>query len=345
MKKQIIICIALMFAAAGCSKEKPDGAGELRKVELSVAVPDGYLSPVTRAYIPGCIDGWYNTEIYLASYKEDVANGVPVFQGTYGRILRGLVDKTTTMFDPLLFYPVSGNERVHLRGFYPRRNCSDIPEGFKGTDYDISPKNNKLRYNLTGKEDLMISNCVSGSMEDPLSGQGIAGQLHFQHLLTKLSFKLKAVTNSFPKTLAVKTIRIWGVHKQPVMNVDGANADMDAVLVWADDGTDVSGNSFVAYNNDKGLEITNYETAELGQIMLRPGEKFSIEIEFINGYKAKVENIKAQSGSGEDISAGGTARATGYIINIAFNSENSYPVVDAKWSDVEVKDPSGENWW
>lgn len=349
MEKIIIICAAALLAA-GCSGEKPEAKPGTMKVELKAVPPESYLSPSTRAYLPGPANGWYNTEIYLASYKEDPGNGVPAFPGTYGRILRGVVNESMTMFDPPLFYPTDGNDKVYLRGFYPRRSCTSIPEGFAGTDYDISGMNNLLRYTLTGKEDLMISNAVSGSMTAPLSGQSTAGQLHFQHLLTQLSFTLKAAAEGFPRTLAVKAIRVWNVHKQAVLDLDNANqSDLGSILDWEDDGEDVSGNSFEAYMNAAGLEITTEQSSNLGHVMMRPNERFRIEIEFIDGTKAEVRNITDVDGGG-DISnpdmGTGTARATAYQINLTFASENSLPDVSAAWTDVRLDDPAaGGNWW
>lgn len=323
--KKIFIMIlsgALLWA---CGKQEAGRPSEDRvPVEIDVADAGSYVV-VSRAG-KGPMNTWYNTEVFMA-YGESTDG---TFQG-FTEAKKGIVVQGRTSFQPQLFYPGS-DKTIFLRGFHPREQVTNI-------DAELEmPASGKVHYTITGQEDIMISNAVDGSETNTFKGQG--SELHYEHLLTQLSFQMIAQTG-FPTTMRVKYIRVKNVSVNAVLDLtvqrEMSNLDDPDLLKF----TDTPTSNLIAYHNESGLQLTGTATAEGSCVMFRPGEDFDIEVEFTTGDKVTVTEI---SKGGVDISAGKTMRGELYPVTLTFTATGMIPSVTAGWgTPVPIGDDTG--WW
>lgn len=290
-------------------------------VEIPVA-PLGEYDVVSSRAGKGPMNGWQNTEVYMV-YGES-ADGT--FQG-FSEAKKGIVVTGRTSFQPQLFYPVTNT--IFLRGVHPREQVTNL-------DPDLGITGDKILYTITGQEDIMISNVVSGSVANTLKDQD--ERLHYNHLLTQLSFTMKG-DEGFPSTLRVRYIRVKGVSVNAILDL---NPDLDfndpGILVF----TDPPASDLTAYENQQGLIISDKASREAGYVMFRPGENFNIEIEFTNGEKVLVTNIATVNG-GLDISAGNTEMGKHYMVELTFRCVGLLPSVTAEWKKENIGNENG--WW
>lgn len=325
--KQLAIMVCVALFAAGCMRENRETVVPEGKVAVEIDVsPLGGYELVTRADEgKGPMTGWYNTEVYMA-YAQALGSTFPGFS----EAKRGIVVSNKTSFQPQLFYPAL--QTVWLRGFHPRECVTNL-----GTDMEIDASG-EVHYTITGHEDIMISNTLSGSEQNSFNDQN--AKLHYEHLLTQLSFKMVCEIG-FPSSYKVKYIRIKGVRINAVLDLnvepDMTNPDNPALLVFGAETGDL-----IAYENTSGLALPENNPTELGYVMFRPNENFDIEVEFTNGDKVLVTEIVRKS-DGLDISDGNTVRGKHYLVELTFKTVGMLPSVTALWNPEDVGGSIG--WW
>lgn len=327
---------ALVLAAAGCGKTPEPEQTQASKVPIeinTVSLPKLGLT-TTR----GPVDGWNRNEVYMACYEEN--DSKPIFANEYERALKGLVADNKTTFQPLLFYPINSTKNIYLRGFHPR-------DGIVNLNADLEIVGNKIEYLITGQEDIMISNTVSGSTDNTMAAQyeaGTGGKLEYNHLLTQIVFTLKADA-SFPKSMKVDNIHIKDISKTAVLDLDpDLDWDDNAILEFTKDPLDTE---ISAFSSPRGYVLSTTESSQMAAMMIQAGEPFYIEIEFSTGDKVEVTSV-IDSG-GVDITEGHTERGYKYEIKLLFHSTGLNPSVTADWSVVNTGigpiDPDQKKWW
>jgi hypothetical protein len=275
------------------------------------------------------LDGWYNTPVWMA-YGESANAANTAFAG-FGRVLDGFVANNMTAFRPLLFYPPDG-KTIYLRGVYPREGITNL-----GADGAIT--GDRIEYTITGREDVMVSNTLSGSRDAPISDNAY---LHYRHLLTWLSFTVKAAAGSvFPGTLRVTSVRVLNVSRNAVL-------DLDPTLNYTDAGiltfTDAPVSTLTSYDNEAGMQIAATASAEFGDAMFRPGEAFDVQIGFNTGDVLTIQELMTTT-TPRDISlSGGTLREMKYRVDVTLSMAGFKPVVSAAWVEVQTG-IDRENWW
>lgn len=253
MRTKFAYVLILLLAAAACDK-KDDAPENKDAVPVIVSV-----APLEEA-IPmrSPLNSWNMTSVNMA-----LGESTGVLAG-FTTVLDAVVNNNITTFSPQLFYPNNGNT-IHLRGYHPRvATISD----------------NKVSYTLTGQEDIMICNTVSGSKSNTIANQGSAGEVTYQHLLTQLNFVLYN-NGTFPVSAKVTAIRIHNVSKAASLDL------MTGMLTFSDSPT----STFAAYSNPSGIEVSTTPSAKLGYVMFRPGENFTVTVEFNTGDSVVVTDL------------------------------------------------------
>lgn len=178
MKYRVIIpaAAALIFALGGCTER--DGESQLpnpqsREIILSMSGPPDF-STVTRAPV----DSWNNTPVSIA-----------------------YAFAPNTVFDRSLTVPVSDNDGqlVNTGLPYPEDNSVVTFIGY----HPVAAPNavGTVTYDLSkGNMDVMVSNSVSGSLDNKILDQG--DKLVFEHILTRVTFRLQcAQGKSYPEPI------------------------------------------------------------------------------------------------------------------------------------------------
>lgn len=151
-----LFLIASLFAA--CSGERTNinipAPPTLVQIQL-------YTGIRTRA----AIDAFIGTPVCVACGPSS---------GNYTQCWDGIATADRISLSPMRYYPTDGSP-LYLRGFYPPAPLS--PDG-------------TLSYTLTGEEDLMLTDELSGSQDNPFTADEGKTLMH-RHLLTQLSFLLK----------------------------------------------------------------------------------------------------------------------------------------------------------
>lgn len=280
----------------------------------------------------GPMTSWLNTQVYMA-YGEAASDNPTLFQD-FKWAINGLVSAGgKTSFQPELFYPET--DALFLRGFHPRE-CINNPQA----PTTIIP-NNEILYTITGQEDIMISNIVSGTAAWTIKDKELAnpgdGYLQYEHLLSMLSFVMKSKSDYLPHTIMVKSIKVNRAKINATLNLDPA-VDYNSALTF-----DNTEGTLVAFYNEDGVRPTAAGLAETGYVMLCPGDPFELEVEFVTptGYSVTVTDIK--NVAGVDISAGNTVRGNHYTITLTFDFIGINPNVTSEWTISEIGSETG--WW
>lgn len=328
----------LLFGAlaAGCSKETPldtppvGGTADRVPVTLRVGeIPGGEVSTEVSTRAP--LGGFYNTEVWMA-YGESATAESTTFNN-FTTVLDGFVGSNITVFRPLLFYPENGKS-IFLRGVYPREGITNL-----GANGEIV--GDRIEYTITGQEDIMISNMLSGKETAPIGDDEF---LTYGHLLTQLSLYLSnSDEDYFPSTLRVTSVRVRNVSRNAVLELDPElypDYNSPGILTFTDPPT----SALKVYDNPAGMEVV--ESSRLvGSVMFRPGEAFDLELTFNTGDVVEIKEIRTTSSPVKDISeVNGTSMGVRYNVYITLSTAGFRPTITGAW----VEQPTGidvENWW
>ncbi len=293
----------LLFACA-CSEGGPNGNDGRVPVELSVMD----LAVAVDAQTKAPLNAWNNTPISMA-----YGNNADLT--TYAKAWHGTVNRNVTSFSPLLFYP-NDNSVIYLRGFYPR--CA-------GTETSIT--GNLVSYTgLTGSEDVMISNKVSGQQSNTIKNQGEPGIVKYSHLLTQLSFRFRN-DGTFPTSMKVAGVRVNGVRRDATLNLN------DGSLTFSG----VAGSILTTSDFGTPYEVTTVRSTPKGIVMVEPGVPVTVDILFNSGDEITVSDLTIASG-------GAVGKA--YEVDLTFKG-TSIMASDIKavlWQTVTVNQIPGTVW-
>ncbi len=170
-----LLLIAALFAA--CSGERTN---------INIPSPPA-LVPIqlyTGIRTRAAIDAFIGTPVCVACGTSS---------GNYTQCWDGIATADRISLSPMRYYPTDGSA-LYLRGFYP-----PAPLSSDGT----------LAYSLTGEEDLMMTDELSGSQDAPFTADESKILVH-RHLLTQLSFLLKLNVPA-PDRYAIRSLHLNGL--------------------------------------------------------------------------------------------------------------------------------------
>jgi hypothetical protein len=324
--KNLLLILSLGALVAGCSKDGPQD-GETARVPITLRVGE---APGFELSTRSPLEGWYNTSVWMA-YGESASAANTSFIG-FGRVLDGFVANNMTTFRPLLFYPANG-ETIYLRGVYPREGITNL-----GANGEIT--GDRIEYTITGQEDIMVSNTLSGSLDTPIPDDAL---LRYRHLLTRLSFTVRS-TGVFPSTLRLTFIRVLNVSRNAVLELDPVAYpayDTPDILTF----TDAPTSTLTAYGDETGRQVTTGISEEFANVMFRPGEAFDVQIGFNTGDVLTIPAIMTTGSDPRDISLpGGTLMGMKYKVNVTLSMEGFTPAISAAWVEVQTG-TDRDNWW
>lgn len=309
MKDKLIFMLIALSIATGCNREADKDAKDRISVVINVT-PLAAMS-LTETDTKAPVTEWSNTSVNMA-----LGQTQGMSPSNYTVVLSAIVHNNVTSFSPKLFYPTNG-EYIHLRGYHPRPVATTITD-------------NKVKYTITGQEDIMVSNVVSGSASNPIAGQGEAGVVTYEHLLTQLNFILKN-DGTFPSSVKVTVIRIKNLSLRATLDLT------DGTLTFDSPSTDI----LTAYSNPAGLEVLTTSSAPLGHIMIQPGafgagESTAIEIEFSTGDKVTVSGLITEE-SGHEGEVVGSKAGSAYMVVLTFKGmEVTSSMVPVTWNKKDV---------
>ncbi len=188
--------IALLSSCSTSETEPEPATVDPRPIELMANPPDGCGAEVhTRGSGAGPIETWRNTPICLVygastqAYTKSWDATVTIF---------GNVDIQTTPSYP------ADNAPIHIAGYYPVAGSLEA-----GKAVTLNNNNTLIYTGLDGSDDLMISNEVTASSQNPFSGEN---RLTFTHLLTQLAFAVVSPeADMFPNAIAITGITVTSV--------------------------------------------------------------------------------------------------------------------------------------
>lgn len=193
-------------------------------------------------------------------------------------------------------YPQEGGRQVKFCAYHPY-----APVGTQGDNYVsvAAGRAPQLRFTLTGGEDVMFADPVSGSRVQPASA------LNFNHVLTQFNFQLVNADGFFSKSLT--GIRFKGVNTRSAMDMETG-----ALGAWDAPSDAVAVASFDAPQPITGTKDVPQKVGR--EVMLQPGlPSYTVVIEFDNGDESEIA-IKPQ---GEATFEAGKS----YLITLKFSGK------------------------
>ncbi|MDR1003758.1 MAG: fimbrillin family protein [Prevotellaceae bacterium] len=238
-----------LFLCIGCSGESPIPSADAFDSNISLPIASLNQGISTRA----AIDEWNATPISVAYRFEP------------NLIYAGKLDVTIPdntgvhLLDTGLDYPSTGggDDKVYLRGFYPQA----VPDATTGiVEYDIKE----------GNVDVMLSDPVSGSKNDPLSGVA-PDVMQFKHLLTRFKFTFKCQPGSnYPNRIA----GVFITPKAVTAPIAGVQVDLQTGLPRF-----INPGAIYCTFEDGSIEVPSGGTpAAILDVMIRPNTSFNLGI-------------------------------------------------------------------
>lgn len=264
MKNKFLYIFIIVLAATGCHK---NDFAEIDRIPVVLNVAplsaqDNDAEP-TRA----SLNEWTNTSVNMAYGTSSPAGSLTGFS----KSLNARVSGTVTSFEPKLFYPDNGDV-IYLKGYHPRAPMSG----------------NTVKYTITGEEDIMISNVVSGSKTVPIAGKVVEeSTVTYRHLLSQFHFTVQN-DGTFPIPVKLKQIRIDGVHKKASLDL------MNETLTFEDDTQTIE-----IFSSETGVEILTTASIPFGHVMFGAGDNFKVfAVLSIDGVATEHEvSLPAKTGS------------------------------------------------
>lgn len=172
--------------------------------------------------------------------------------GDYTQCWNGIATADRITLSPMRYYPADGSP-LYLRGFYP-----PAPLSSDGT----------LAYTLTGEEDLMMTDELSGSQDAPFTADE-GRTLMLRHLLTQLSFLLQ---------LSVPNPDRYGIRS---LHLNGLAQDVRLSLLTEELECLTPAPPVVIYSSGASGDVFPFESgvAQLPAfILVQPGADFTIDL-------------------------------------------------------------------
>jgi len=208
-----MLAIASMAAMSSCSSENDPVdeviAGNQEKVEIKLS------AGVVKAETKAAVDTWSDTEVAFANKVGDGAYTTTPWNAT-------IATDGSVNFVETHYYEADG-KTTYLIGYYPRGTQS----------------NGTVTYTLTGEDDIMVSQELSGTKSSTINKDD--AKFQFGHLLSQLKLIVKAGEN-FDTGVKVTKITLKGTKKNATLTLgttsslkfEGDAADMDVYTGNAD---------------------------------------------------------------------------------------------------------------
>jgi len=196
----------------------------------------------------------------------------------------------TITFSPTQYYNINADTKAYMIGYHPQT---------KGT---LSA--NKVSYSgIDGQQDIMCSDMVSG---DKTSNASSSLTPAFKHLLTQLSFQIKAADAT--------TATTWGdVTKIELIN-QKTSADLTLSSTSTFAFTGEATGSYTIGDTNTSFDSSDATTAvPFGKAIMAEAEQAK--------YTVKVTTTKYTSGINVDITVGAVA-STSYVVTLTFQSSS-----------------------
>lgn len=240
MKKMMIAMLAVA-AMTSCSNEndgvQPD-SGSPAEIKLSANVLN-VLNAQTRAVVNAgdAFDARFAASATTADYSS------PLWNEEAAVAAAGVVSLTNKQY-----YPVDGSD-VYITGYAPKSTATD----------------GAVSYTLTGQEDVMMTQQLSGS-----KATATALAFEFKHKLTQLKFKVMA-SSSFPTGVTVTEIKVNGTKTAASL------ALKDGMLTFSGNAAPV-----MAFTG-KSYAVTAAGTAATEVVMVEPAVPLTLDVTINDG--------------------------------------------------------------
>ena len=228
----------------------------------------GLLLPALLAVLSGCTERTLDTRpdpVPIRLYTDirtraaiDAFDDTPVCiacgmaSGAYTTGWDAVATAGEIILTPVRYYPEDGS-RLYLRGYYP-----PVPMSADGT----------LIYNLTGAEDLLLSDEQDGSLATPFTAANNR-KLTYSHLLTKLNFIIRLEGNDV-SSLRVRFLQLNGLADRVVLTLHTGRLSYDeaaaAIVVYS------------ASADSEGLPFTEGMLQLPGYALVQPKSDFTLDM-------------------------------------------------------------------
>jgi hypothetical protein len=295
----------LILLCSSCSGEQEPVLEENTAISLQVA-PLGHQTTkasTTRA----AIDEWEATPISMAyRFDPDVVYA--------NKLDMDVPDNATPhLLDTGLDYASDRTHKVYLRGFYPQAT----PDEDGVVSYNL----------LTADTDVMMSNEVQGSLDDPFAPATDPNDIiKFDHLLTRLYFTFQCAAGStYPKRVSGILI-IPNTLTDPVAQID---LDLNTgTVAWRQ-----AGMPFASFDGGLTVPPNGAKPVPVLDVMFRPEVPFQIYVVNTDSSQTPVTFTSNATDNGiTTILANGGAAHTRYNIDLYFSGNaiiaNNISIVD-----------------
>lgn len=257
-KRYVFTAILGCFLATGCSRHSHND-------EESVPIR---LATSIRAR--SAMDRFEKTRVSLIAGEQE---------NELSRLWTGIADGGQIKLTPERYYPADGST-LYLRGFYPETEI----------------ENDKARYTLTGFEDLLFADVLTGSLIRRFDSRNRT--LTFRHLLAQLNVIIKAGAD-FPTEYHLKSVRINGSSSSALLNLT------EGTLSFTDECAPLF--LYHAESHEEGYPLTPDENVSLGYLLVQPGATLDVDLALsrddreennleINDIPVKFEGGSSQTG-------------------------------------------------
>ena len=228
-KRHIFLIILESFLAIGCSRHS-HGDEELVPIQLTTSIQ-----------ARSAIDRFEKTPLSLIVGKQE---------NDLSQLWTGIADGGQIKLTPERYYPTDGST-LYLRGLYPETEI----------------ENNKAHYSLTGNEDLLFADVLTGSATRPFDSGN--GTLTFRHLLAQLNVTIKAGTD-FPTEYRLKSIRINGSSSETTLDL------LQGTLSFSTEAAPIY--LYYKESHTEGYPLAPNESVSLGSLLVQPGATLTADI-------------------------------------------------------------------
>lgn len=256
-------------------------------ISIPAKVPDVPIHLYTGIRTRATIDAFDGTPVNIAMGHT---------AGQYTESWEGNATQNEIMLTPERYYPSDGSS-VYLRGYYPAAPL----------------ENGKVKYSLTGQEDLMLSVEQNGSLSKPFDE--VKTPLTYRHLLSQLNFTLKLKGAS--ANYRIRSVHINGLASTAIVDLSTEVVEplgkTDPVAIYTDPGTG-------------GFPITDGVVTLPGYILVQPDAELTLDL--VLNIDGNPENDLVFKNLPVNFTGGGTEGGSAYEVEISLEIPDPKPDPD-----------------
>lgn len=228
-KRHIFIMILESFLVIGCSHHS-HGDEDLVPIRLTTSIK-----------ARSAIDSFEKTQVSLIAGKQE---------NDLSQLWTGIADGSGIVLTPQRYYPMDGST-LYLRGLYPETEI----------------ENNKAHYSLTGNEDLLFADVLTGSATHPFDSGNRA--LIFRHLLAQLNVTIKTGAD-FPTEYRLRSVRINGSSSETSLDLlqGTLSFSTEAIPMYL----------YYKESHTEGYPLRPNESVSLGSFLVQPGAELTVDL-------------------------------------------------------------------